>query len=282
MKKLIKLILTAAGLAVLLDTANKAIFALAKHAAGGSSKNEHIYKWKFGKIRYVVAGDAALPPLLLVHGIGAGAGLHEWEALIPALSKRYRVYALDLLGFGKSEMPDVTVSSYLYALLIRDFMKNVIGVSAFVASNNLSCSFVAVAAKLAPAYFDKLLFLAPNAVQQVKPTCKQRLVKMLLECPIVGTSAYLAMTSRCAFRAKMEQLGLRRAEPFYIAAHQGGAAARFPYAAILTGSLYANTAHILRNTPQACRILWPESTHPLPQMQDPQALFRACREFFGA
>lgn len=38
------------------------------------------------------------PPLILLHGFGAA--IEHWRHNIPCLSQHYRVYALDLLGFG--------------------------------------------------------------------------------------------------------------------------------------------------------------------------------------
>ena len=43
-------------------------------------------------------------PVVLVHGLGARAS--DWAALIPALARHgYHVYALDLLGYGRSDKP---------------------------------------------------------------------------------------------------------------------------------------------------------------------------------
>ncbi len=47
--------------------------------------------------------NGAGPPLLLIHGLFDL--LETWERLIPLLSDRFKLYAIDLPGFGKSPLP---------------------------------------------------------------------------------------------------------------------------------------------------------------------------------
>lgn len=53
------------------------------------------------RIHYVEAGRGA--PLILVHGLADNAGI--WDSIIPALSAKFRVIALDQIGFGHSNKP---------------------------------------------------------------------------------------------------------------------------------------------------------------------------------
>ena len=47
------------------------------------------------------------PAVMLLHGSGAGvSGWANWRGLIPELSKKWRVLAPDLVGFGYTETPD--------------------------------------------------------------------------------------------------------------------------------------------------------------------------------
>ena len=54
------------------------------------------------KLRYVDVGSGE--PVILIHGLGEC--IESWKFQIPELSKHFRIIALDLRGFGKSEIPD--------------------------------------------------------------------------------------------------------------------------------------------------------------------------------
>lgn len=63
-----------------------------------------------------VAGDASLPPLVLLHdGAWGGSGLVTWSEVVPLLQDSYRVIVPDLPGFGRtSKFVDFEGSPYSY------------------------------------------------------------------------------------------------------------------------------------------------------------------------
>jgi pimeloyl-ACP methyl ester carboxylesterase len=65
-------------------------------------------------LAYRVAGDPAAPPAVLLHGLGDDE--RDWRAVLSALAIRYRVYAPDLRGHGRSSHP----GRYSFELM-RDF-----------------------------------------------------------------------------------------------------------------------------------------------------------------
>jgi pimeloyl-ACP methyl ester carboxylesterase len=78
-------------------------------------------------INYRVEGPESGSPILLTHGFGAN--LNHFRYNIPALVKEgYRVYAVDLLGFGASEKPGkpetVGFSVELFSQQIVDFISS--------------------------------------------------------------------------------------------------------------------------------------------------------------
>jgi pimeloyl-ACP methyl ester carboxylesterase len=88
------------------------------------------------KSEYVVAGGyrlhyfEALPPagstgpertLVLIHGLGSRG--EDWSPLIPGLAaKGFHVYVPDLLGYGRSQQPDVDYSMGLEEKVVLDFL----------------------------------------------------------------------------------------------------------------------------------------------------------------
>ncbi|MGZ6237135.1 MAG: alpha/beta fold hydrolase, partial [Syntrophales bacterium] len=69
--------------------------------------------------RYWAEGDEG-SNVILIHGLGASADI--WMHNISALAEKHRVYAPDLVGFGRSDKPKVKYSPSYMAAFIDDFM----------------------------------------------------------------------------------------------------------------------------------------------------------------
>ena len=77
-----------------------------------------VWNWQGYKIQYTVMGTGR--PLVLVHGFGASIG--HWRKNIPDLANAgYKVFALDLLGFGGSEKALINYSVEVWVELLKDF-----------------------------------------------------------------------------------------------------------------------------------------------------------------
>jgi pimeloyl-ACP methyl ester carboxylesterase len=95
------------------------------------------WTWRNFKIHYVKAGEPKnnRPALLLVHGFGASTD--HWKKNIADLKEEFEVYAIDLLGFGRSEKADTAYSGDLWCDQLHDFIQEVIGRPAVVAGNSI-------------------------------------------------------------------------------------------------------------------------------------------------
>ncbi|THF70163.1 alpha/beta fold hydrolase [Deinococcus sp. Arct2-2] len=70
------------------------------------------------RTRFLALGDG--PPLVLLHGIGQS--LEDWDEVVALLAERHRVYALDLIGFGLTDKPDVPYSLAGLARFVKHFL----------------------------------------------------------------------------------------------------------------------------------------------------------------
>lgn len=61
----------------------------------------HAFHWRGHRIFFRSEGSGA--PLLLIHGVPTASWV--WHGMWPALASRYKVVALDLIGFGLSDKP---------------------------------------------------------------------------------------------------------------------------------------------------------------------------------
>jgi len=77
--------------------------------------------------------------VVLIHGFGASWG--HWRKNIPALAEHFRVYAIDLIGFGASDKPqphaEMAYTFETWGAQIADFCREVVGTPAFLVGNSI-------------------------------------------------------------------------------------------------------------------------------------------------
>ncbi|MFM7320372.1 MAG: alpha/beta fold hydrolase, partial [Armatimonadota bacterium] len=138
---------------------------LASPLRGGDS---YFHPTPEGDLHYRKAGDG--PPLLLLHGIGAGCSSFEWRHIFDDLATRHTVYALDFLGFGKSDKPRIAYSAEFYQELIADFCREVVGVGdgrgeADVIASSLAAAWTIAVAERDPSLFRRLVLVCPTGFE---------------------------------------------------------------------------------------------------------------------
>lgn len=179
-KKLVPAVKTAAFAApVLADF-------LSKKKKSGKKDETLYFNSKFGKIHYTVCGSGK--PVLLLHS--QYLNLNEWQKNAEYLSKKFTVYAIDLLGFGLSDKPKTNYNSYLYALIINSFVENVIKESVFAVSSSKSASFLITAYNLKRENFAKMILISPEITEFSELDEEELKNKNLLYLPVVGNILY--------------------------------------------------------------------------------------------
>lgn len=106
---------------------------------------------------YVDVG--AGPAMVLIHGLGAD--MSRFEKNIDALSRHHRVIALDLLGFGASDKPDIEYSVDVFVEQVAALL-NRLGVERATFVGNSMGGWVSLAfAERYPEHTESLVLIAP-------------------------------------------------------------------------------------------------------------------------
>ncbi|KAJ8909137.1 hypothetical protein NDN08_005831 [Rhodosorus marinus] len=131
-------------------------------------------EWNFRgyKVAYRSCGEenTERPSLVCVHGFGAHS--FHWRKNLPELGKEYRVYAIDLLGFGFSDKPQVgelcsedRPVAYDYdtwSSQVGKFIEQVVGSQSFLVANSIGCVAALQAAVDYPQLVHGVVQFAPS------------------------------------------------------------------------------------------------------------------------
>lgn len=249
------------------------------------------YAWQHGEIFYTVRGRGA--PLLLVHGVYAGASSFEYRRVFEALAESYRVYALDLLGFGLSARPPVVYTSALYVQLLRDFSRQVMGAADHpisVIASTLGGAFAVRAVSERPDFFERVVLIEPTGIATLasrRADPFKRLARGALRSPVVGQAIYNAIASRPSLRfflrrfvyADRAAVTPALVDYYHTTAHQPGA--RYAPASFISGTLDTTIASAFAGLTQPVLLVWGKQARftPLAQahafsQQNPRAELR--------
>ncbi len=225
---------------------------------GGESRE---MDWRGHRVAYTRHGAGT--PVLLVHGIYAGASSYEWRHTVDALAARYTVYALDLLGFGRSARPNVRYTPAMYQAFLADVMARLGHGPLAVVASSLSAAHVVALAARDPRYIAALALIGPAGVGQLHEASStgQAATQLLLDAPVVGTAIYNALTSPASVREFLQQcyandrlVTEELVEEYVQNARQPGA--KHAVSAFVGGRLNVDIRNALRRVRHPLLILW--------------------------
>ncbi|WP_055077628.1 alpha/beta fold hydrolase [Pseudanabaena sp. 'Roaring Creek'] len=115
---------------------------------------DRFWTWRGYEIGYCAEGlteNLDKPALVLIHGFGASVG--HWRKNVPVLAQEFRVYAIDLLGFGSSAQPNPSDLAYTFETWgqqVADFVREVVGDRAILIGNSIGAVVAMQAAVYSP------------------------------------------------------------------------------------------------------------------------------------
>ncbi len=175
---------------------NKLIFASATANMTTKIDDQKIFNWKFGSIAYSVCGEGS--PILLIHDLNSYSSSYEWHKVIRSFSRTHTVYAIDLLGCGHSDKPNITYTTYMYTQLIHDFVVNVINRRTNVIASGDAAPLTIMSACNNPDIFNNIILVNPQSIRSAmaNPDKKSNMRRILLNSPVIGTLLYNICVSR--------------------------------------------------------------------------------------
>jgi pimeloyl-ACP methyl ester carboxylesterase len=241
-------------------------------ALGGEA---HFFGWKHGRVFYKASGaENSGRPLVFIHGVGAGSSSFMWRKNFDELAKDFRVYALDLLGFGFSDKPaGASYSADLYVELITDFIREVSGYPANVIASSLGAAYAIRVADEHPELIDSMILNGPAGSDTLnrRPGMAGAAFYGLLQSPVLGTSFYNVMASERSIRDYAREnlfydhrrVTDRLVSNLYATSHQPGA--QHAIAAFLSGYLNTDTRSPFSRLTQRIILVWgkQDSTTPI-------------------
>lgn len=225
--------------------------------------------WRGHRVAYTRRGRGE--PVLLVHGIYAGASSNEWRHTVDSLAERYTVFTVDLVGFGRSDRPRLRYTPAFYQAFLGDVMNRLGRGPLAVVATSLSAALVVAVAARDPRHVAALALIEPTGLGQLSgpATTAQSASQLLLEAPIVGTSAYNALTSPASVRRYLETVYAddrlvtdELVESYVHNARQPGA--KYAVAAFVGGQLNVDIRQALRRVRQPMLLLWGEQARENP------------------
>ncbi|MGA2496438.1 MAG: alpha/beta fold hydrolase [Tepidisphaeraceae bacterium] len=244
----------------------------------------HYYKWHHGRIHYQRKGMG--DPLVLIHNIHPGASLEEWERNIDPLSRQFTTYAIDLLGFGDSDAPNIKYKAATYVELIFDFLREVVGKPALVLSSGLSCAYVSEVAAWRANLFSRLCFICPRSepVGMDSPRWVAAVRRFLMSSPTLGSGFYETMAGEAELEVYLRQCfwnprAVTREKIQRLVENSQRKGSIHPYASLITGYLDSSILKWLPKVEVPLLLIWGKQARPTPVEHSVRlvAIARQCR-----
>lgn len=271
------------------------------------------FSFKYGDIFYKVSGKGK--PVLLIHDLNECSSGMEWFYLEKKLSKKYKVYTLDLLGCGRSAKPKLKYNNFLYVQLISDFIREVVKEPVNIIATGLSAAPVIMATRLNEEWMDQLIFINPSDLVYLKQTETEvsKAKRRILTTPVLGTFIYHVLHSKDQLfnRFISDYFSNPNAdfdefqEYYYESCHKDRSGSQYLYASLAGNCVNMDIAHALRGLTKEMLIISGEDyyesdyvpgdymklnknfeqisvleTSYLPQLEKPSKVMDVIEEFF--
>ncbi len=179
---------------------NQFIYEKAKKSNKKEDLKGTFYSWRYGNIYYEEMGEGS--PLILLHDIDEFSSSEDWKPILNDLSKKYRVYSLDLLGCGHSDKPGLHYTNYFYVKLVIDFIRDVVKEPVTLVSMGSSSAVAMMSALEDDSLIQNIKLVNPDLIRKLPLfyELKEKWVSFVIELPILGSFIYNLLHTKNSIR----------------------------------------------------------------------------------
>jgi pimeloyl-ACP methyl ester carboxylesterase len=224
----------------------------------------------FGEMIYHISGSG--DPMVFLHGIYLGASSYEWSKVYPHFTIGREVIVPDLIGFGESERPSVTMDATDYAESLVEFLRNTCGGrTPVIVASGLTAGIALLMASRHPERVGRLILLLPTGLKESGKWSTSGMMA-LVGLPGLNRFVYRNYLSRAPFiRGWLTKFALgdpsrlneEMVRALTTCAQQAGA--EHAIFGLLRGRLALDLESRLDRVPHPVSILWPDRAAGFPR-----------------
>ena len=216
---------------------------------------------------YEVIGEG--PAVVMVHGIGGGSSGFQYRKNAPALAAAgYKVYVVDLLGFGRSEHPKRRYTQDLYVDQLAMFLE-VSGEASFVA-NGLSAAYAIRLAVEQPDLVKSLVLISPTGYERLaRPQNEERVAQFRRFSGFFGNVLYAGLLDEGSQRYFLidAYIGRESFTPEVLASYDRNLKvknAKWAVLSFISGNLDQDVSNLWSEVTQPVLMLWGTAAETTP------------------
>ena len=227
------------------------------------------YEWRGYRVAWTRRGSG--PAVLLVHSIHAAGWSYEWRHNVDVLAEAgHTVWTIDLLGFGRSDRPDVDYSARLFVDLLRDFITEAVAEPTVLVASSLSGAHAVAVAAGFRGVSRLVLVGAPGITRLAMPAKPMNdATRASITAPIAGQALFNALVSRPSLAAFLRRTYYDKTrvtpellDAYSATAHQPGA--RYAPAAFIGMGLNLYVGGALGRVRQPILLTWGREAKEVP------------------
>ncbi|MDJ0734750.1 MAG: alpha/beta fold hydrolase [Nostocaceae cyanobacterium] len=165
----------------------------------GGMVYEYFWNWQGKQLKIVYETRGEGQPVLLLPAFSTVSSRGEMAGIAEIISSQFQVVALDWLGFGESERPNLDYNPAIYQQLVEEFVQSIFDIPIIIIAAGHASGYAVNLAKKCPNNVAKLVLIAPTWRGPLRvmglPETVRTMVREMVCSPGIGQILYQLNTT---------------------------------------------------------------------------------------